>query len=1288
MPTNIATHTFMKGMISDTGINLKNNESYDYAENLRHTNDYTETIGSLTNIKGFEQFTSAGEFDSRLVVIRHVTIRDKLYLLCTSRQSAAGQDSIYRMDIDAEDKVLSNLTLLYGGGALGFDLAKTTDCVGIYESSDNIKIYFSTPGANLKVTNVSTYVTTDGLAYNGSTNDWIDSSRFDMITSSVLSTLAFEETTVGSLQSGRVQYAYNLTKTKLQESYISPLSPMINLYSSTITNPTVNIKGDYTTINTGKGVRLSVQLDSDDVAYYDKVRVYRMYYSDYGQIPQITIIGDFQINNNLSIIDQGQTGLGELTAEEFSIMTGLYSVKTIDVKDNRLFAANVEESVFNIDYDARSYRFNNADETRIYSSYGSYSTPEYIIDGTNPTNNTIGYTSWLDIPKETNCINPYNDLDNDYNAAYMYIYQKDGATVGGEGPKVKYSFTSQDSGNLPLLDYPSTLNSGRTYNAGDDYTNNDIVTNSMSFQRDEIYRVGLVFINSYGQESNTKWIGDIRMPTTIDNGHEYITTVSSGYVATSIIGLDITLKEVPDGAIGWRVVRVRRAKSDRSVITSGITTAIMAIGTYDIKYVYPTFNSSFATSLGDTTFSDTKLSFTSVEECFQQSSDIKINDKLDIIGVYSTYKIYTEFGSTTNLQLYGNHKNSIKYTNLEIFDKIDVTADSMFDITDKYYSIDDTSSISSTYSEYTPTYEFTDTTFKNVATGDNAEGYGYYLGGRNSVLYCADADFGALSSELSTMYETTTATPESNGYWCGYALIKRNNISRYNGSDFISREHNEYIPCSSIIPIGTLNSAVFGGDTYITMFDYLYTMNIQNWMAGSYETSVSIIAPMESVINTSLRSDDHYANSYNLSNIWLQREHAGIYPWSSTEFVQESDLYLYNTIYSQEQNVDFSYGLNDQEVNSIYDSRIIYSDKKVYDEQSDNWLKFRVNNFLDVESIYGQIECVRNFRNDLHFWQEDAFGITPVNERSLLTDNNPGALSLGVANVLSRYGYITKDYGCKDLLSVLNTNAALYWVDRHRKSIIKYDGSTLGDLSKVKGVKTLTKTLMDSNTSTTPFTYMSAYNKDYNEVLLKLTSDSALLFNEYFDVFSSVMTFTPDYVFSTKGLVCTARNAHIYGHDKTTEYSNFVHGTNRTHRDSKLVITNSDNIAYTKVYDNTLFYTFSKNSSDNIVNLDTFYSVEYTNDYQTTGVVPLVLGTNLVRKERGYSTYIPRNIVTTNGTTTVDITDSSNQSTSRVFKERMRDKYIQAEFVYNNSDYLFSIPEIQFIYRFSKPNVS
>nr|DAF82556.1 MAG TPA: hypothetical protein [Caudoviricetes sp.]DAG45363.1 MAG TPA: hypothetical protein [Caudoviricetes sp.] len=48
------------------------------------------------------------------------------------------------------------------------------------------------------------------------------------------------------------------------------------------------------------------------------------------------------------------------------------------------------------------------------------------------------------------------------------------------------------------------------------------------------------------------------------------------------------------------------------------------------------------------------------------------------------------------------------------------------------------------------------------------------------------------------------------------------------------------------------------------------------------------------------------------------------------------------------------------------------------------------------------------------FWQQKAFGVLSVNERSITTDNSGNDVILGDGGVLSRYDYFSNKFGmCK-----------------------------------------------------------------------------------------------------------------------------------------------------------------------------------------------------------------------------------------------------------------------------------
>ena len=112
-----------------------------------------------------------------------------------------------------------------------------------------------------------------------------------------------------------------------------------------------------------------------------------------------------------------------------------------------------------------------------------------------------------------------------------------------------------------------------------------------------------------------------------------------------------------------------------------------------------------------------------------------------------------------------------------------------------------------------------------------------------------------------------------------------------------------------------------------------------------------------------------------------------------------------------------------------------------------------------------------------------------------------------------------------------------------------------------------------------------------------------------------------------------------------------------------------------EIYDNTFS---SIRCYNNYQNSD-YYTLTYGNTYTPeAGVLPLQ------RDEREWTLFVPRNSVNQTYTSSPDIFDAGNLDKTRLFRERMRDKYMVTDFVYTNNDNRrFVVPYIGIKYRVS-----
>lgn len=299
-----------------------------------------------------------------------------------------------------------------------------------------------------------------------------------------------------------------------------------------------------------------------------------------------------------------------------------------------------------------------------------------------------------------------------------------------------------------------------------------------------------------------------------------------------------------------------------------------------------------------------------------------------------------------------------------------------------------------------------------------------------------------------------------------------------------------------------------GGDTFFGNFKYnaLHwwydsTYNRQvNKMTTIYEVPIESDVNLRATFGYLFRSGRGYTNGeYKIQNKRVDQ--------IGSTYSQEHDSYRYNSGYSCSTNIipRVSDTRTAGETN-IYDTRINYSSKKTNNETIDSWLDFKSNNFLDVDTRFGQITDLKLFKDKLLFWQDNATGIISTNERTILQSTDDASIILGDGSVLQRFDYITQIYGQKpNQYCTCSTNDRLYWWDEARKDILQYtDGFSVTPLSAPKTVKNY---LTKNTVATIP---SLSYDVTNNEVICHVVgSNESLVYNDLIQQFTGVYTFSP-----------------------------------------------------------------------------------------------------------------------------------------------------------------------------------
>ena len=279
-----------------------------------------------------------------------------------------------------------------------------------------------------------------------------------------------------------------------------------------------------------------------------------------------------------------------LTTVEFNILSSGFDVaKDIEVKGNRLIAANTKTTSFVINFDARAYRFNNTQSSLLRDEDAG----DIVLNGDTP--------DYVAVPLTHNAINPYNDESElDWDTLNQYAYQSNGNTMGGSGVNVSYEFTTVGTfanffGSETVTSAPSHFDMGSLSENSEPTTtgvldaNGDLVEFTKAGQlqnmagphltsiftgytRGEVYRYGIVFYNASGSTSYVNWIGDIRFPEPLDGDEYAVATGGGAGIKMNSMGIKFTVdtSSIQDQITGYSIVRVVREEQDRSRLGTGM----------------------------------------------------------------------------------------------------------------------------------------------------------------------------------------------------------------------------------------------------------------------------------------------------------------------------------------------------------------------------------------------------------------------------------------------------------------------------------------------------------------------------------------------------------------------------------------------------------------------------------------------------------------------------------------------------------------------------------------------
>ncbi len=1224
-----------------------------------------------------DELSTSGE----QVIIGNSNSRDSLIIFTTDNN---GFDCIWKMNYETYD-----LELLYVRN-MQFSKNNPIQTINNFENKNIDKVYWVDSNSQTRFININHSIE------NKDFEELIDIpvSVIDMVGKYELSQPIISDiTSGGSHTSGMIQYAYNLYRLNSSQTKISSLSELI---------PLAKGSSGGGALNESVGALPVVKINNID-SKYTNIKVYAIKYTSYNEIPSIGLIEDRIIpdNKNIEIFDDGSV-ISTISLEEFLFLgSDIIVPRHIESKDNRLFLSNYKEINFEINLDTRAYSFPLfSNSTLVYK--------DLFLDDNSASGTPLSVFADYNVPQNHDSVNLNYNINR---------YQYNSSTIGGEGKYLKYTL-AQDS----------------TYNSSNKY-----------FKDDEIYRLGIVFYNKYGQKSLPKWIADFK--SNAGNLINKYNTLKVDFKSEFLAWLNTSsnFQTEYDIPVGYKIVIAERTIKDKTIIANGFISPMMV----NYKTTNQNADSIFA---ADKTIADTlpklpnilarncttttnlwgntkplkrckhlepmtgpirRNSDSEIQQCYFGDKDtsgkfyqfnsmmqmyspevlfgesVPLTEGLEFkvkgvitnvdnnswrkiinpsdLGVfdegkakggvaspYSTFKesIVGNVDTAYNHGLFahpsGSDANKVMYTvfyrlyantpndffkNSLIF-KTNTAQSNNYEIYGKPEFTEKGQSFT-TYNN-DPKYRYTNSLESFYSDGDsdyNDDGlYGRRIISVNSfgnrcltfVLGKSSAITHFNRNKLETLLSNSLITGENYGIIGEFvkptAEIYLGNI--YGGNTFEDKKRTNYVEIGRYVSFNT-NSLLpelsinidSPGDTFVNNFKFLRITNtdIDEVRQGviKYQEIVEVLC--ETTVDLKNRND--------------------ISPnaWDSKFLYQDKDYHKYNRVYSQNSNLvrvrDVNY--NVKKVN-FFDTNIIASKLKLPGELIDSWTDVLQNEVLTLDGKYGSINNLVNFNDQVYAIQDRAFAFISINPRVQIQGDDGISVELGSGSVLQEYKYSSTKSGSLNKWGSVSTSNGIYYYDLLNKSIMLFNGQ-VNNLTNSKGLHSYftNNSLFEDLKLDNPLLkkgVSSGYDQINNDMFMTFHqngNDFTISYNQDRNQFISFHDYLPSmYINNGQYFITTNPSLTSLYRQYEGEYNKFY----EQYYPSFITLNVNPEANLDTVFDNIMYK--SEVYLNDIDQPDkTLTKVRLYNEYQDSGVIPLIVGrnSNLRRKFRDWNAILPRN---------------------------------------------------------------
>lgn len=602
-------NSFAGGLNSDDDLSVVATNQYIDARNIKISSyrggeGRDNRHGSLMPVQGVKLAGSfAGEGNK---VVATGSIRDYGVVVCIDENENRLKIYSFKNAIggtvhDQDFNNIQNSKLVVDAPLLPLDKGDeypgTFDIQLNYESENNIKLYLADSKHPIMVFNINR---NDSLIYG-------ELDKCLSYPEAICKPPVFEEYVPGKIEFGVVSYCYQLYNRYGIHTGASIQCQQIPIGNYDFDNKYVECGGKQGAIS-NCGVKISIQIPND-YWHLDYIKVFRVQYTQNGQMPIVSVIYDAKINfdeehdsSELVINDVGNDPIEHISVEELNSLQGVKIIpNSLASKDGFLFAANtktIQTTIKDFDkWDARAFRFNYENKSTVTDVNGDNS---FIIDA---YGKYIEDDSVAVPPFDHDC---YDDTYNNINKeASLYsanfVFDSKYQWVGGSGKNIEWRFVISSQVEDSCIKEDNTRKIGTLYNYSQKenvqqnnvfYIDKDFKPSIIekaefdpginkntwlikSLRRNEIYRYGIVLYDKYCQASPVKWIADIRTPNVTEKGFQLMSsnTIVNGRRYELVIrnlGIQFMVKSLPEGCTGYQIVRCARHESDIATISQGV----------------------------------------------------------------------------------------------------------------------------------------------------------------------------------------------------------------------------------------------------------------------------------------------------------------------------------------------------------------------------------------------------------------------------------------------------------------------------------------------------------------------------------------------------------------------------------------------------------------------------------------------------------------------------------------------------------------------------------------------